>query len=99
MSDTHHNDNRYEHRGSIAEAQEESTPTIYEIRIKGHLEDRWADRFEGMTFTHKSDGTTTLYGPLTDQAALHGLLNGIRDLGLPLLSVQRVSLDSRKRSI
>jgi hypothetical protein len=83
----------------MAEGQKESTPTIYEIRIKGHLEDRWADRFEGMTFSHESDGTTALYGPLTDQAALHGLLNGIRDLGLTLLSVQRVSLDSKERSI
>jgi hypothetical protein len=82
----------------MAEGQKESTPAIYEIRIEGHLDDRWADWFEGMTFTHESDGTTTLYGPLADQAALHGLLNGIRDLGLPLLSVQRVS-PNRKGSI
>jgi hypothetical protein len=63
---------------------------IYQIKIKGHLDNRWADWFEGMTFTHKSDGTTTLSGPVTDQAALHGILNGIRDLGLSLISVQRV---------
>ena len=80
----------------MAERQNKSTPTIYEIRIKGHLDERWTDWFEGMTFTHESDGTTTLYGPLTDQAALHGLLNGIRDLGLPLLSVQQVSPNRKK---
>ena len=75
----------------MAKEQKKSTPTIYEIRIKGHLSDRWADWFEGLTFTHESDGTTALCGPLTDQAALHGLLNGIRDLGLPLISVQQIS--------
>ena len=71
--------------------QTRSPPTIYEIRIKGHLGDRWADRFEGMTFAHQSDGTTLLRGPLIDQAALHGLLNGIRDLGLTLIAVQQTS--------
>lgn len=65
-------------------------PELYEIRIKGHLDDRWADWFEGLTFTHEIDGTTLLDGPLTDQAALHGVLNRIRDLGLPIISVQRV---------
>lgn len=63
---------------------------IYQIKIKEYLDERWADWFEGMTFTHESDGTTTLSGPITDQAALHGVLNGIRDLGLSLISVQRV---------
>ncbi|MFQ5814388.1 MAG: hypothetical protein ACE5I2_14520 [Anaerolineae bacterium] len=72
-------------------------PELYEIRIKGHLDDRWADWFEGLTFTHESDGTTILYGPLTDQAALHGVLNGIRDLGLPIISVQCVSPDRKRR--
>ena len=79
--------------------QTRSPPTIYEIRIKGHLGDRWADRFEGMTFAHESDGTTLLCGPLVDQAALHGLLNGIRDLGLALVSVQQTSPNTQaKRS-
>ena len=79
--------------------QTRSPPTIYEIRIKGHLGDRWADRFEGMTFAHESDGTTLLCGPLVDQAALHGLLNGIRDLGLVLVSVQQKSPNTQaKRS-
>lgn len=63
---------------------------LYEIRIKGHLHARWADRFEGMSFTHESDGTTILYGPVVDQAELHGLLRKVRDLGLPLISVIQV---------
>jgi hypothetical protein len=63
---------------------------LYEIRIKGHLDARWADRFEGMSFTHESDGTTILYGPVVDQAELHGLLRKVRDLGLPLVSVIQV---------
>ena len=77
--------------------QGSSTPTIYEIRIKGHLSDRWVDRFEGMTFVHESDGTTVLCGPLADQAALHGLLNGIRDLGLALISVQQINLNRKEK--
>jgi len=62
-------------------------PGRYEIRLKGHLDTRWADRFEDMSFTHESDGTTILSGPVVDQAALHGLLRKVRDLGLPLVSV------------
>ncbi len=73
-----------------ASTEDHYEPELYEIRIKGHLDDRWADWFEGLTFTHESDGTTILDGPLTDQAALHGVLNRIRDLGLPIISVQRV---------
>ena len=60
---------------------------LYEIRIKGHLEARWADRFEGLTITLEEDGNTLLSGPVTDQAALHGLLKKVRDLGMPLVSV------------
>lgn len=63
---------------------------LYEIRIKGHLDTRWADRFEDMSFTHESDGTTILYGPVVDQAELHGLLRKVRDLALPLVSVIQV---------
>ncbi len=80
-----------------AKEQKESTRTIYEIRIKGHLSERWADWFEGMTFSHESDGTTALCGPLADQAALHGLLNGIRDLGLALISVQQTSPNKEEK--
>lgn len=66
-------------------------PRHYAIRVKGRLELRWAEWFGGLTFTHESDGTTLLAGSLTDQAALHGVLNKIRDLGLPIISVQGLS--------
>jgi uncharacterized protein YbjT (DUF2867 family) len=66
---------------------------LHEIRVQGHLHDRWADWAEGLTFTHQSDGTTVLTVPLADQAALHGLLNRIRDLNVPIVSVQRLSSD------
>ncbi|MBZ5201984.1 hypothetical protein HU147_12210 [Planomicrobium chinense] len=66
------------------------TPEWYEIRLKGHLNDRWADWFEGFSFTLESDGTTILSGVVADQAALHGLLRKVRDLGLPLISVMQV---------
>ena|SRR5690349_547146 len=65
-------------------------PGRYEIRLKGHLDNRWADLFENMSFTHESDGTTILAGPVVDQAALYGLLRKVRDLGLPLVSVMHV---------
>ena len=61
----------------------------YEIRLKGHLNARWADWFDGLTLTHESDGTTVLIGSVVDQAALHGLLAKVRDLGLPLIAVRR----------
>ena len=61
-------------------------PGIYEIRIKGHLDDKWADRFEGLTITLEDNGDTLLTGPVIDQAALHGLLKKVRDLGMPLVS-------------
>jgi hypothetical protein len=59
----------------------------YEIRIQGHLETRWAGWFDGLRLTHDSDGTTVIRGPVVDQAALHGLLQKVRDIGLPLVSV------------
>jgi len=62
-------------------------PGQYAIRVAGHLDQRWATWFDGLTLTHRDDGTTVLDGPVVDQAALHGLLQKIRDLGLPLLSV------------
>jgi hypothetical protein len=68
-----------------------SQPAIYQIRVQGCLEDRWAGWFEGMTLDRDDAGhTTTLTGAVPDQAALHGLLARIRDLGLPLLSLTRV---------
>src|SRR5689334_7620565 len=69
---------------------EHHKPGWYEIRLKGHLDDKWADRFAGMSFSHERDGTTILSGPVVDQAALYGLLRNVRDLGLPLVSVMAV---------
>ena len=66
------------------------SPGLYEIRVKGHLDTRWGAWFDGLTLTHGSDGTTTIHGPVADQAALHGLLQKIRDLGMPLISVNHV---------
>ena len=65
----------------------------YEIRLKGHLDNRWASWFDGLTLTANSDGTTTLHGVVVDQSALHGLLQKVRDVGLPLISVTRVEPD------
>ncbi len=65
----------------------------YEIRIKGHLDTRWAAWFDGLSLSLESDGTTIIRGPVTDQAALHGLLQRVRDVGLPLVSVTRVEPD------
>jgi hypothetical protein len=70
--------------------EDQHEPGVYEIRIKGHLDDRWADRFEGMTITREETGETLLTGPVVDQAALHGWLRKVRDLALPLLSVIQV---------
>ena len=62
---------------------------FYEIRVRGLLDARWGYWFEGMSLTRESDGTTVLYGPVADQAALHGMLRKIRDLGLALISVNQ----------
>jgi hypothetical protein len=62
----------------------------YEIRLKGHLDSRWAAWFDGMGLSNESDGTTVIHGPVIDQAALYGLLRKLRDVGLPLISVTQV---------
>jgi hypothetical protein len=68
---------------------EKSSPIICEIKIKGHLEKRWTEWFEGLAFTYEDDGTTTLSGSLPDQAALHSILLKIRDMNLTLISVNQ----------
>ena len=66
------------------------SPGRYEIRLKGHLDSRWAAWFDGLSLTNETDGTTIICGPVVDQSALHGLLQKVRDLGLPLVSVTQV---------
>jgi hypothetical protein len=62
----------------------------YEIRLGGHLDDHWSDWLDGMTITREAEGTTTLRGEVADQAQLHGLLAKVRDLGAPLISLERL---------
>ena len=76
-----------------APTEDHKEPGLCEIRVKGHLGGRWANRFEGLTITLEEGGNTLLTGPVADQAALYGLLRKVRDLGLPLLSVNYVELD------
>jgi hypothetical protein len=67
--------------------EKRNLPPCYEIRLKGHLDSQWAEWFGGLTIILEEDGTTLLSGPVADQAALHGLLKKVRDLGMPLVSV------------
>jgi hypothetical protein len=71
-----------------------SNAKIYEIRLKGHLEARWVKWFDGVTITLEEGGETLLTGPVVDQTALHGLLKKVRDVGLPLLSVNSIEPDA-----
>jgi len=73
-----------------AATEDQGEPVLYEIRVRGHLDDRWADWFEGLTIAREASGDTLLTGPVVDQAALHGLLRKVRDLGMPLISVTRI---------
>jgi len=70
-------------------------PSWYEIRLQGRLDSRWSSRFDGMTLT-TGDGFTLLTGAVVDQAALHGLLHQLRDIGLPLVSVTQVDADATR---
>ena len=70
---------------------------VYQIRLKGHLGSQWTDWFGGLTLTLEENGDTLLTGPVIDQAALFGLLKKVRDLGLPLISVNRMKPDHSKK--
>ncbi len=70
----------------------DSNAKVYEIRLQGYLEARWVKWFDGLTITLEKNGETLLTGPVADQAALHGLLRKVRDLGLPLLSINLVQI-------
>lgn len=72
--------------------QRSRTTRCYEIRFKGHLADHWAAWFHGCSLTREEDGTTVMVAPVTDQAELFGLLNKVRDLSLPVISVNEIEL-------
>jgi hypothetical protein len=74
---------------SAAHKEGEIGTAQYEIRLKGRLDERWAAWFDGLSLRHEVDGITVIHGPVADQAALHGLLQKVRDAGLPLVSVTR----------
>ncbi len=71
-----------------------SAATVYQIRIKGHLDDRWADWFYDLSITREQNGTTTLQGPLPDQTVLHSVLAQIRNMNLTLISVSQVESEA-----
>ncbi len=78
---------------------ENDLPMIYQIRFKGHLGCEWTEWFEGLTVTLEDNGETLLTGPVADQAALYGLLKKVRDLGMPLLSVNCLKPDQTRRNV
>ena len=77
----------------MAEVIDPNQPTIYQIRVKSHLGSDWTEWFEGLSITLENNGDMLLTGPVVDQAALHGLLKKVRDLGMPLVSVNPVQCD------
>jgi hypothetical protein len=81
-----------------SQGYEGNQPMVYQIRIKGHLGQQWTDWFDGLTITLEYNGDTLLTGVLVDQAALHGILKKVRDLGMPLLSVNSVGPGPRDTS-
>jgi hypothetical protein len=79
----------------MTDEQKKDTVEIYEIKLQGHLDIKWSEWFYGLTITHEPDGTTTLYGPLPDQIVLHSVLDRLRDMNLPLLSVKQIVSDGQ----
>lgn len=74
----------------MTDGREFDKPALYQIRVRGNLENKWSEWFDGLAITLKSNSETVLKGVVADQAALHGLLAKVRDLGLPLLEVKRL---------
>ncbi len=74
----------------MSDEQKKKTSEKYEIKIQGHLDTRWSEWFYGMTIAHELDDTSTLCGPLPDQTVLHSVLDRIRDMNLPLISVNQI---------
>ena len=70
---------------------------LYQIRVKGHLDEHWSDWLEGLSLTHLESGETLLSGPIADQAALHGVLHKLENLGVPLIAVYRVSSEEEQQ--
>ena len=79
----------------MTEQQKLPSPEYYQLRVKGQLDPRWSEWFEGLTINHEADGSTLLAGPVMDQAALYGILLKLHDLNLPLLSVTLVETQAK----
>jgi len=94
MTGNRHRDKSHDFKHST----DPEKPIVYEIRIGGHLGSQWQEWFEGLTITPERHGNTLLAGPVVDQAALHGLIKKVRDLGVPLISVNRVEPDQSEAS-
>ena len=79
----------------MATEQKKSTGEIYEIKLEGHLDAKWSEWFYGMTITQEASGATTLFGTIPDQAVLHSVLDRIRDMNLPVISVKQIVSDGQ----
>jgi hypothetical protein len=82
----------------MAGEQKRNACASYEIKVQGHLDTEWSEWLYGMTITHEQDGATTLSGPLPDQTVLHSVLDRIRDMNLPLISVKQIVSDEQTRN-
>jgi hypothetical protein len=83
----------------MTQSPKRRVPTGYQLRLDGHLDDHWSAWFGDLTLTHESDGTTSLSGFVSDQAALHGLLMKVRDLGIILISVEVIDPSDKRARI